>query len=38
MKCISETIKPAKEVIYLTENKVHVKKDKATFTHYIKIF
>lgn len=37
MKWISETLKPVRKVTYLTENKPYVKKNKVTFTHYIKM-
>lgn len=38
MKWVSETLQPVRKVICLTENKPCVKKDKATFTHYIKMY
>lgn len=38
MTWISETAKPVRQVTYLTENKPCVKENKATFTHYTKMF
>lgn len=37
MKWISETLKPVRKVTYWTENKPCIKKEKVTFTHYIKM-